>query len=269
MRQRFDILALCIAASGAAHLAFAGLGEPPATQAPGGDIAGEVAIGTSFASLSSGTLSGQQTASQLEAVQPDIQRPVEHAIQPLRTNAPTAVTKPATEMAKSTLATALNSSRVQTVVKAQKPLQTVKAKAPTKTAKPKPKAKPAKGNAKVSVAAGKSTGSATGKNAQSNRAKATNSRQVGKGAINSYKTNVLRRVARASARVRSVGSAGNVRVGLAIHGTGSISATKVVQSSGDRLVDRAAKAAVQAAGPFGKTPHGQPIQLVVRVSVKG
>jgi protein TonB len=122
------------------------------------------------------------------------------------------------------------------------------------------------GNAEATSRTGQSEGTVA-RQQTGNTAATTTSRQAGQGAMRSYQSKVLRRVARASAR--GAGARGTVQVSLAISPTGRLAGVRVARSSGNPRVDRAALNMVSSAGPFGATPKGQSLRFVIRVDVKG
>lgn len=141
---------------------------------------------------------------------------------------------------------------------AQKPV--VKAKAP-----PAPSA--ARGNAKISAAKGQSDGHEGAKAAESNKAKTTKAKQAGSKQLRSYKSTVLRRVARA--RVANAGTKATVQVSLRIDSAGQLINVQVIKSSGNRRVDKTAMQKVQRAAPFSPPPKGDTAHFSIDVDIKG
>lgn len=308
---------LGIAVSMSCHFALAALFPPEEHVLSGGDIAGEVALGQTFANLAEGVLDGEAKPAELkplEAARAEALKPVEAAeavqaeVKPLdATEASAAVSKPVAALTAQAVPADLSHATQAEPLEAQLPTVTpsVLQAAPVKTAavardvikavepeKPKPikavepvkkaapkkpepkktvaKAKPApKGNAKVTAAAGKDTGKAGAKQAEATQAKKTTAKRAGQAAENSYKSHVLRRVARSASRERAGGSSGTVRLDLRVAPSGALSGVSLAAKSGNARVDQAAVRAAKKAGPFGATPTGKSIILRVQVNVKG
>lgn len=295
---------LGLAVSMSCHFALAALFPPKEHVLSGGDIAGEVALGQTFANLAEGVLDGEAKPAELkplEAAPPEVLKPVEAEAASVAVSNPTAALKAQAVPADLAIAAqsepleaqqpnvtpkVLQATPVKTaavardVIKAVEPEKPkpIKAVEPAKKAAPKTpepkktvaKAKPApKGNAKVSAAAGKETGKAGAQQTEATKAKKTTATRSGQAAEKSYKSNVLRRVARSASRERAGGRSGTVRLDLRVAPSGALSGVSLAAKSGNARVDQAAVRAAKKAGPFGATPTGKSMTLRVKVNVKG
>ena len=137
------------------------------------------------------------------------------------------------------------------------------------TPKPQPTAaQPApRGNAQANAARGQRAGTAQGKTADSNAAAKSTAKQAGTSALRSYKSAVLRRVART--RAPNAGDRGSVLVQIRIGTSGALANASVAKSSGSSRVDRAALQTVNRAGPFGPPPGNNPVTYTIRIDVRG
>lgn len=235
---------------------------------PGGSIAGEVSLGTSFANLVSGTVSGDAGAEQLTP--PAEAAPVAR-ITPARpvtvTTSRPAVLRSASPVIIAAAPAPLSASVTPTEARAAlAPQQSTRPMArppePDRTAATNPQQTLARqGNAEVSATLGQQTGSARGSVAQSNAATQTTGRQVGQAEISDYTSRVAARVIRVAERMRSRGAEGDVIVGMQITASGGLSAVTIVQSSGNSRADAIARDAIARAAPFDPPPGAQPISV--------
>ncbi len=304
MRYKTWIIPAAFVVSSMAH---AGLGainwstEP--TGIDGGAVAGDAALGTSFADLVDGVMTAppdqiippaasdaleplepiapQQAASaatsdhSLSTVDAADEILSSHKVQVL-TATPTAlnaaVTRPVLASSTPTVQT-LEAAKTTTLIQAKlesapKSKPKPKPKAAT-TARKKPKAQPkqAHGNTKVNARKGNKITGQEDKQGAGSGAKKTAAVKVGTGALSSYKTKVLRKVARA--RHRSAGDRGTAYISVSISPSGTVGGVSIARSSGKSRVDRAALQMVKGAGPFGATPNGRALSYVIKVKVKG
>ncbi len=300
MRYKTWIIPAAFVVSSMAH---AGLGainwstEP--TGIDGGAVAGDAALGTSFADLVDGVMTAppdqiippaasdaleplepiapQQAASaatsdhSLSTVDAADEILSSHKAQALTATATAlnaAVTRPVLLSSTPTVQT-LEAAKTQTIIQAKlEPAPKAKPKTTT-TARKKPKAqpKPAHGNTKVNARKGNKITGQEDKHGAGSGAKKTATAKVGSGALSSYKTKVLRKVARA--RHRSAGDRGTAYISVSISPSGTVGGVSIARSSGKSRVDRAALQMVKGAGPFGATPNGRPLSYVIKVKVKG
>ena len=290
MTLRFGPVLVALAASFATHLAVAGLWPARQVTIPGGSMAGEIALGTSFANLASGTLQGLAKAE-------DVVTPTSAAqVTPTRTTEPVRTAPKPEPLTATTPQRVTAASPVTRVVPAATApvadvaLPTV-APAPTATEAPTPEADaapdpvpamrpvarpaqrqrtdtrttdapaPRQGNAEVTASAGQQSGRNSGTVTQSTQAEQTVARQAGQGEVNDYTARVAARVIRVAERMRSRGSEGNVIVGMQIAANGALSAVSIVQSSGNPTADAIARDAVTRAAPFDPPPQAQPVSV--------
>lgn len=119
------------------------------------------------------------------------------------------------------------------------------------------------GNAPVSARKGQATGVAQGTKAETSKtASKSTTKTAGDGAVRSYKSTVLRKIARVPKR--SAGARGKAMVGVTISASGAISRVVIVTSSGHAGIDKVAVAQVKRAGPFAPPPNGKSMNVVVR-----
>lgn len=240
----------------------------------GGAVAGEVALGSSFADLVQGSSTPvkPQPAQRAEPVQAERVRPITPP-ETVKTPVQAIAARP---LAAAATVTAVTQVRPFTAVKSVEPVtEAAKAAPPPKTltAREDPPKKPApksaaKGNAKVNSKSGTSDGKTSGTLAEKSSDKAkSNARQAGDGAVRSYQRSVLRKIARVPKR--RAGGRGKALVGMVIAPGGSIASLRIVQSSGDSGIDRMALDTVRRAGPFGPTPDSRQIKLVVELKSEG
>lgn len=124
-----------------------------------------------------------------------------------------------------------------------------------------------RGNAKINARKGQNSGAVTGKQAEAARKTGkSKAKSAGDGALRSYQTAVLRKIARVPKR--AAGGRGKALVGVTIAASGSIHTARIVKSSGHAGIDRTALAQIKRAGPFGPTPSGKPVKVVVRFDSK-
>lgn len=250
------------------HMGAVGLmSEPTPPAMDGGSVAGEVALGMGFADLVAGTNTAPVDRTQPVEPTPAIpSAPVQ----------PIAAQPPAQTAARITAETAAPSPSDAPALHPEiTPPKTVPLKTLTATdATPTPPKPPATkqhsaGNGKVNQTKGQQDGTKTATKAEvTKKADAPpNATQAGDGAITSYQTYVLRRIARTPKR--TAGARGTALVGLAIAPSGQISAIKIVKGSGHSGIDQVAVDQVRRAGPFKPTPTGQTVRVVVRVESKG
>jgi protein TonB len=142
----------------------------------------------------------------------------------------------------------------------------VKTDAKSQTKSPPRQAKA--GNAPVSVRKGQASGVTAGTKADASKvATKSAAKNVGDGAVRSYKSKVLRKIARVPKR--SAGARGKAMVGITISASGSISKALIVTSSGHAGIDKVAVAQVKRAGPFTPPPNGKSMNVVVRFDSSG
>ncbi|MEC8630367.1 MAG: TonB family protein [Pseudomonadota bacterium] len=250
------------------HMGAMGLmSEPTPPAMDGGSVAGEVALGMGFADLVAGT----------NTPPVDMTQPVEPA--PMTPSAPVqpiTAQRPAQTLTPATTATAASSPSESPALHPEitppktVPLKTLTATDATPTPPKPPAPKPqSAGNGEVNQTKGQQDGTKTATKAEVTKKAdtASNATQAGDGAIKSYQTYVLRRIARTPNR--SAGARGTALVGLAIAPSGQISAVKIVKGSGHSGIDQVAVDQVRRAGPFKPTPSGQTVRVVVRVESKG
>ncbi len=254
----------------------------------GGAVAGEVALGSSFADLVQGNSTPvkpqpAQRAEPVRAAQVRPMTPPETVKTPATAAKPPVQAMATTPLVAAATVTAVTQARAVTAVKPIEPVpETAKAalppmpktltardeppkKAPSKKPTPKPAAK---GNAKVTSKSGASEGKTSGTLAEKSSDKAKrNARQAGDGAVRSYQRSVLRKIARVPKR--RAGGRGKALVGMVIAPGGSIASLRIVRSSGDGGIDRMALDTVRRAGPFGPTPDSSQIKLVVELKSEG
>ncbi len=250
------------------HMGAMGLmSEPTPPAMDGGSVAGEVALGMGFADLVAGT----------KTPPVDMTQPVEPA--PMTPSAPVqpiTAQRPAQTLSPATTATAApspsESPALHPKITPPKPfpLETLTAIDATPTPPKPPAPKPqSEGNGEANQTKGQQDGTKTATKAEATKTAdtASNAPTAGDGAIKSYQTYVLRRIARTPKR--SAGARGTALVGLAIAPSGQISAVKIVKGSGHSGIDQVAVDQVRRAGPFKPTPSGQTVRVVVRVESKG
>ncbi|MBU2868195.1 TonB family protein [Pacificibacter marinus] len=119
------------------------------------------------------------------------------------------------------------------------------------------------GNAPVSARKGQAAGTSQGTKAETSKnATKSTAKAAGDGAVRSYKSTVLRKIARVPKR--SAGARGKAMVGITISASGAISKVVIVTSSGHAGIDKVAVAQVKRAGPFAPPPNGKSMNVVVR-----
>ncbi|MGB0659192.1 MAG: TonB family protein [Mangrovicoccus sp.] len=281
-----------LALSAALHLSLAGWQSPPeAPQLSGGEIAGEVTLGNSFADLAAGVISPV-------AGEADRAEPV-----PVQEKAPLAeamtAPSPAPHVEKSVAASAIAVSvqvRLEPVVPevsevAQAISHEIAALSPTEAApqiqKPTPSTArpmmrpernerpaparqspaPKRGTAAVTAVAGQAEGQAKATNRESSQAKKTIAEQLGGKALKRYQANVLRKIDRAPKR--GAGAKGSAVIGLGIGQDGRVMVLKVVKTSGNPQIDQIALQQVRRAAPFAPPPHGGTVKFTLRVKAQG
>lgn len=255
-------------------------GAAPDPAMDGGAVAGEVALGSSFADLVQGSSTPvkPQPAQWAEPAQVKPIAPPETLKTPVPAAKPPVQAMATTPLAAAATVAPVTQARTVMAVKPIEPVpETAKAAPPptpkTLTARDalpkKPAPKPAaKGNAKVNSKSGASDGKTSGKLAEKSSNKAeTKASQAGDGAVRSYQRSVLRKIARVPKR--RAGGRGKALVGMVIAPGGSIASLRVVRSSGDGAIDRMALDTVRRAGPFGPTPDSRQIKLVVELKSEG
>ncbi|WP_138469291.1 TonB family protein [Poseidonocella sp. HB161398] len=268
---------LALGGSVALHLALAGAAPEPAPPVPqGGAVAGDVALGSSFADLAAGRMAPVAgTAARTAPVPPAAARPAETVTAAPRQAAMTAPVAPAAT-ARPVLPTAAGPAGAVSAAAApesprpearpaERPQPQHRAE-PARSA-PEPPSAPPRGNAPVTAAAGQAEGRAEARKAETTRAERSASEQAGGRAVKRYQAQVLRRIDRAPKR--SAGARGAALIGLGIEAGGGIAVLRVVKSSGDQRIDAAALDQVRRAAPFGQTPTGRRLDLTVRVESKG
>lgn len=286
----------------ALHIFGAGWGT--ATQSPvldGGDVAGVAALGLGFEDLVKASAGAKAAPTPLsEPVTPDTVMTATAPSQTATSQAPppleTASAAPALQASSTPMISALSPSNeaarvtpqpaptsTPSNIKAQsKPIKTEVSKPSRTPPKPRPtnvktapkpqtKSTPRQakaGNAPVSARKGQASSATTGTKADASK-NATNStaKNVGDGAIKSYKSTVLRKIARVPKR--SAGARGRAMVGITISASGAISRALIVTSSGHAGIDGVAVAQVKRAGPFAPTPNGKSMSVVVRFDSAG
>jgi protein TonB len=137
---------------------------------------------------------------------------------------------------------------------------------PSKALQQQKKSEPRKakaGNAPVNARKGQAAGATQGTKAEASKnATKSTAKTAGDGAVRSYKSNVLRKIARVPKR--SAGARGMAMVGITISASGAISKAVIVTSSGHAGIDKVAVEQVRRAGPFAPTPNGKSMNVVVR-----
>ena len=247
------------------HMGAMGLmSEPTPPAMDGGSVAGEVALGMGFADLVAGTNTAPE----------DMTQPVEPApatpsapVQPITAQRPVQTVTPVTTETAASSPSEFPAFHPEITPPKTVPLNTLIATDATPTP-PKPKPQSV-GNGEVNQTRGQQDGTKTATKAEGTKTADTapNAAQAGDGAIKSYQTYVLRRIARTPKR--SAGARGTALVGLAIGPSGQISTVKIVKGSGHSGIDQVAVDQVRRAGPFKPTPSGQTVRVVVRVESKG
>lgn len=304
--RRHGVLILAAGLSFSIHLAIAGSWPQNEGIVVGGDVAGEVALGNSFADLVAGTLQSAapdgditptSAATQTKPAQPayDAIPRVETTMQTVQPDTTTAVSTTSTitpadgERVRQSAVPSGASGSPLAVVAANTPSDVISPSAtreaaavttsirpvarpayrpPVRQAADAPEPAPApRGNAEVNAAAGRETGTQGGTVAQSSAAQQTTARQVGQGEIDTYKSRVASRVIRVAERMRSRGTQGTVVVGMQIAPNGTLAGATIAQSSGDAAADTIALDAIRRAAPFDPTPTGQSISVAFRVQL--
>ena len=250
------------------HMGAMGLmSEPKPPAMDGGSIAGEVALGMGFADLVAGT-----NTPPLDMTQPVEPAPMTPSgpVQPLTAQRPAPTLTPVTTATAASSPSGSPALHPEITPPKTVPLNTLTATDATPTPPKPPAPKPQSvGNGEVNQTKGQQDGTKTATKAEATKTADTapNAAQAGDGAVKSYQTYVLRRIARTSKR--SAGARGTALVGLAIAPSGQISAVKIVKGSGHSGIDQVAVDQVRRAGPFKPTPSGQTVRVVVRVESKG
>ncbi|MEJ6404833.1 energy transducer TonB family protein [Yoonia sp. 2307UL14-13] len=286
------IFALAVLASIGVHTVIAGMWSDDEMVVAGGDVAGEVALGTSFADLVAGTLESATPDGEISPIATTAQ-PVQPQPREIVRPHVTATIKPISAANAETIENTqqIRSPKVANTVA----LQTISPRASTDTNRPteardalavatsqRPTARPLpaenaerateeaqvrRGNAEASAASGQQSGNQTRSTAQSSATRQTTSRVVGQGAINDYKSRVAARVIRVAERMRSRGSVGNVVVNMQISANGGLAAATIAQSSGNATADAIALDAIRRAAPFDPTPTGQGLSVAFAVQL--
>lgn len=250
------------------HMGAMGLmSEPTPPAMDGGSVAGEVALGMGFADLVAGTNTAPE----------DMTQPVEPApatpsapVQPITAQRPVQTVTPVTTETAASSPPESPALHPEITPLKTIPLETLTTTDATPTPPKPPAPKPQSvGNGEVNQTRGQQDGTKTATKAEVTKTADTapNAAQAGDGAIKTYQTYVLRRIARTPKR--SAGARGTALVGLAIGPSGQISAVKIVKGSGHSGIDQVAVDQVRRAGPFKPTPTGQTVRVVVRVESKG
>ncbi len=294
------VLSLCV------HFAIAGAWPNKEKILVGGDVAGKVALGNSFADLVAGTMQSaapdgeitptsavaqtepeqptdkaasavetttqpvsadtSTTASAAPSITPPTQEAVQHSTTP--TNASTSALA---VVQPNTSTDVISPSEAREPVTVTSSIRPVSRPSPTQSVQPATDtpetAQARRGNAEVNAVAGQQTGAQGGSVTQSSAAQQTTAAQVGQGAIDSYKSSVASRVIRVAERMRSRGTQGNVVVGMQISANGTLAGATIVQSSGDASADAIALNAIRRAAPFEPTPTRQSISVAFRVQL--
>ena len=282
MRAHAMMFPLALAGSVTVHLVAAGQSpEATAPQLAGGEVAGEVALGSSFADLVAGvavpvtvpvTGAAQAAAPVAGSVHPTtVTAPAHSPTVPVTASVTPAIAPVVSKAATAVVAVAsvAPSPRPEAVAVRNEPIKTV-VKA-VKETKPEVRAlretAPVRGNASQNAAAGRLDGQATGQAATSSGARESTATQVGGKEMKRYHALVLRRIDRTPKR--SAGAKGATLVGLGIAADGGIAMLRVLQSSGSATVDQVALDQVRRAGPFDPTPTAAQINLSLKVESKG
>ncbi|WP_417267723.1 TonB family protein [Celeribacter baekdonensis] len=260
MKKTWFLGALCVSVG--AHVFAAGwMPAAPAPILDGGAVAGEVALGLGFEDLVAGSVHPvvpMETPPVPATQTPEVSRP------DMRT--PTEAPAPPKALVPDSPRVAAHApqDRITAQTPPPKPTPPEVKKTPQPTTQPPSKS----GNAKANAKKGAATATPGGTKAQASQkpVKSTAS-TAGDGAVRSYQSQILRKIARVPKR--SAGARGKAMVGLTITASGRISNVAIVQSSGHAGIDKVALAQVQRAGPFAPTPTGQPIKFVVRFESKG
>jgi protein TonB len=254
------------------HMGAMGLmSEPTPPAMDGGSVAGEVALGMGFADLVAGTNSPPVDMTQpVEPAPATPPAPAPAPVQPLTAQRPVQTVTPVTTETAASSPSEFPAFHPEITPPKTVPLNTLTATDATPTPPKPPAPKPQSvGNGEVNQTRGQQDGTKTATKAEVTKKADTpaNATQAGDGAIKSYQTYVLRRIARTPKR--SAGARGTALVGLAIAPSGQISAVKIVKGSGHNGIDQVAVDQVRRAGPFKPTPSGQTVRVVVRVESKG
>lgn len=251
--------------SAALHVAGAALTKPSAASVlEGGTVAGELALGIGFDDLVKATAGAKS--------QPVVPKPTQMAAATSRLTPVEAKPMPAQLSATSAQAAIAPVQRLKAVeppkaepVKAEPPQPK-----PVPREKPKPKSEPAtaqRGNAAVNTRKGQAQGTQAGTQAEVTKgARESTTKIAGDGAIKSYQSKVLRRIARVPKR--AAGARGKALVGITIAASGQIANARIVKSSGHAGIDKVALAQIKRAGPFTPTPTGKSLNVVVRFDSK-
>ncbi|SDF03398.1 outer membrane transport energization protein TonB [Celeribacter baekdonensis] len=260
MRNAWFLGALCVSAG--AHVFAAGwMPAAPAPVLDGGVVAGEVALGLGFEDLVAGSV---------HPVVPMETPPVSTAqtpeVPPLDMRTPTEAPVPPKALVPDSPRVTAKAPQERIVAHTPPP----KLAPPEVKKPPKPTTQPPSksGNAETNAKKGALAATPGGTNAQGSQKTAKPAAaDAGDGAVRSYQSQILRKIARVPKR--SAGARGKAMVGLTITASGAISNVAIVQSSGHAEIDKVALVQVQRAGPFAPTPTGKPIKLVVRFESKG
>ena len=290
MQRAVVILALLVSCG--VHLVLAGAWPKRDIVLAGGQMAGVVALGTSFADLAEGTLEstsadGEISPASLETKTTAVPSRDVVTTEPARADqtdviadASTATPAPpgstrghVAVMAPSISTDVIKPTEDRNALAVASSVRPVARPSPTTAAQPPAatdqETQARRGNAEVNATPGQQTGDETGTASQSSAAQQTTARQVGQSEINDYKSRVAARVIRVAERMRSRGSVGNVVVGMQISANGNLAAATVSQSSGSPNADAIALDAIRRAAPFDPTPNGQSISVAFRVQLVG
>ncbi|MDX8355247.1 TonB family protein [Cognatiyoonia sp. IB215182] len=295
MKRVVVILALLLSCG--VHLVIVGVWPQRDTAPAGGQMAGVVALGSSFADFVEGTLESASADGEMSPTSVETKTAAEPPPDVVMTT-PASANQNEVKLDKSAAASASLGSVNETHrlmatssghVAAIAPSLSTDVIAPTEdrnalaiTASVRPVARPLqsvaaqptdqgadvrRGNADVNATTGQQAGEETGTVSQSSAARQSTARQVGQAEINDYKSHVAARVIRVASRMRSRGTVGTVVVGMQISANGSLAAATISQSSGNQSADTIAMDAIRRAAPFDPTPNGQRISVAFRVQL--
>lgn len=264
MKMSRVVFLMSLVASAGVHLVVFQTKGPAPSAPSGGDVAGTVAIGASFANLVQGRVEPVKTET-TPVVAPDV--PVIQTT--AAAEAPSAAAVPLVAPAK--LKSVIAAPRVQAIAAVSTP-GLVEPVPDEPERKPTPKKKVEKvpqGNASVNATAGQVAGKSQGQKAEANTATKTTAQNVGQKALSSYKNKLLKKIRRAAQRTKSGGAEGVAVVGLQIASNGALTGVRIVKASGNPAVDKTAQKAVAKAAPFAPPPNQAPMTVNVVVKISG
>ena len=258
------VFMMSLVASAGVHLAVFQTNGPAHSAPSGGDVAGTVAIGASFANLVQGRVEPVK-AETTPLSEPDL---------PVLQSTEATVTSPATAaplVAPAKLKSVIAAPRVQAIaaVSTTDLLEPVPDEPERKPTPKKKVEKTPQGNAPVNASAGQVAGKTQGQKADANAATKTTAQAVGQKALSSYQNKLLKKIRRAAQRTKSGGAEGVAVVGLQIATNGALTGVRIVKASGNPAVDKTAQKAVAKAAPFAPPPNQAPMTVNVVVKISG